>query len=312
MPIELPTAENPVAVVEGDCLDVLRGLPDGCVDAVVADPPYNQRIAEWDDIPDYADWCRRWVAEASRVLSPSGAFWCFHGDPVVLGEISRDIEAGGRKRVSFITLDKSRWTLAKRYRNSGSKSFVGCAEYAVYHRRDVFAEEVRDARRRHGLKRSEFDAMVAPSRKPTGLCYRWEHGERVPQPAEVERIRERFGVRLTLPYFKNRAKRSCVWRFPVPEQVGHPTAKPLPVVRRIVRATVPPDGTILDPFGGSGTTALAAVAEWRRCVMVERDPTYCGIARQRTADALGRPLVGADGSVTRPARPSLFGSVESA
>ncbi len=40
--IDLPTEENPVTVIEGDCLDVLRALPDGCVDAVVTSPPYNQ------------------------------------------------------------------------------------------------------------------------------------------------------------------------------------------------------------------------------------------------------------------------------
>jgi len=41
MAIALPTAENPVVLVRGDCLDVLRELPSGCVDAVVTDPPYG-------------------------------------------------------------------------------------------------------------------------------------------------------------------------------------------------------------------------------------------------------------------------------
>jgi DNA modification methylase len=39
--LELPTAENPVVLIHGDCLDALRRLPDGCVDAVVTDPPYG-------------------------------------------------------------------------------------------------------------------------------------------------------------------------------------------------------------------------------------------------------------------------------
>jgi DNA modification methylase len=41
MPIQLPTADDPVTLIQGDCLDVLRSLPDGCVDAVVTDPPYG-------------------------------------------------------------------------------------------------------------------------------------------------------------------------------------------------------------------------------------------------------------------------------
>jgi site-specific DNA-methyltransferase (adenine-specific) len=39
--IEMPTEADPVKVIEGDCLDVLRSLPDGCVDAVLTDPPYG-------------------------------------------------------------------------------------------------------------------------------------------------------------------------------------------------------------------------------------------------------------------------------
>lgn len=44
MNIELPTAENPVVVIHGDCLDVLPHLPKGCVDAVVTDPPYGVEL----------------------------------------------------------------------------------------------------------------------------------------------------------------------------------------------------------------------------------------------------------------------------
>jgi site-specific DNA-methyltransferase (adenine-specific) len=55
----------------GDCLEVLRGLPDGCVDAVVTDPPYNVGIdygvTTDDGRADYESWCRRWFAEVRRV-----------------------------------------------------------------------------------------------------------------------------------------------------------------------------------------------------------------------------------------------------
>jgi DNA modification methylase len=44
-------------------------------------------------------------------------------------------------------------------------------------------------------------------------------------------------------------------------------------------------GLVLDPFLGSGTTALAALAEGRRCVGVERDAGYCAIARRRLQEA---------------------------
>jgi site-specific DNA-methyltransferase (adenine-specific) len=50
--LEMPTDTNPVVVHNGDCLEVLRGLPDGCVDAVITDPPYGTEKTEWDHSVD--------------------------------------------------------------------------------------------------------------------------------------------------------------------------------------------------------------------------------------------------------------------
>jgi site-specific DNA-methyltransferase (adenine-specific) len=61
----------------------------------------------------------------------------------------------------------------------------------------------------------------------------------------------------------------------------HPTVKPLALMRWLVRLTCPPDGTVLDPFTGSGTTGIAAMLEGRRFVGIERDPSYIQIGRVR-------------------------------
>jgi len=68
----------------------------------------------------------------------------------------------------------------------------------------------------------------------------------------------------------------------------HPTVKPLALMRWLVRLVTPPGGTCLDPFGGSGTTALACLAEGRRCVLVEREAEYLEIARRRIRAAQER------------------------
>jgi site-specific DNA-methyltransferase (adenine-specific) len=44
---------------------------------------------------------------------------------------------------------------------------------------------------------------------------------------------------------------------------------------------------VLDPFGGSGTTAKAAAIEGRRCLLIEKEPAYAAIARKRVAEAMG-------------------------
>jgi site-specific DNA-methyltransferase (adenine-specific) len=64
---------------------------------------------------------------------------------------------------------------------------------------------------------------------------------------------------------------------------GHPTVKPLALMRWLVRLACPAGGIVLDPFAGSGTTGLAALQEGRRAVLIEREPAYCEIIRRRLA-----------------------------
>ena len=66
---------------------------------------------------------------------------------------------------------------------------------------------------------------------------------------------------------------------------GHGAGTPIALARWWVRYICPPGGTVLDPFGGSGTTAVAALTEGRSCVLVEKEAAYVEIARRRIAEA---------------------------
>lgn len=65
----------------------------------------------------------------------------------------------------------------------------------------------------------------------------------------------------------------------------HPTVKPRAVMEWLIRLVCPPGGTVLDPFMGSGTTALAAQGLGMECVGIERDLGYFDIARRRVQEA---------------------------
>jgi site-specific DNA-methyltransferase (adenine-specific) len=82
---DLPTDAEPVRVIRGDCLDVLRALPDGCVDAVITDPPYgisyqSARRTGSERFPKIANDAQPfvwWLPEAARTLAPGGCLVCF-------------------------------------------------------------------------------------------------------------------------------------------------------------------------------------------------------------------------------------------
>lgn len=67
----------------------------------------------------------------------------------------------------------------------------------------------------------------------------------------------------------------------VPRQNVHPTVKPTELMRHLVRLVTPPGGTVLDPFLGSGTTALACEAEGFGWIGIEREAEYVAIAEAR-------------------------------
>jgi len=75
-----------------------------------------------------------------------------------------------------------------------------------------------------------------------------------------------------------------IWEFPSAkpeERLGHPTPKPLALIRFMVEISARPDSVILDPFMGSGTTLLAAKLEGRRAIGIEKNREYCDIAVER-------------------------------
>jgi site-specific DNA-methyltransferase (adenine-specific) len=67
---------------------------------------------------------------------------------------------------------------------------------------------------------------------------------------------------------------------------NHPTVKPLALMRYLCRLVTPPDGVVLDPFCGSGSTLVGALQEGFRYIGIEKDPDYVNIAYARTKHAL--------------------------
>ena len=70
-------------IKQGDCLELMKELPDNCIDLIVTSPPYNIGIdydvyndcLEWSE---YLDWCKRWLAECYRILKDDGRICINH------------------------------------------------------------------------------------------------------------------------------------------------------------------------------------------------------------------------------------------
>jgi site-specific DNA-methyltransferase (adenine-specific) len=118
----------------------------------------------------------------------------------------------------------------------------------------------------------------------------WTPGE--PWRAKDGIVTRDYHIADTAP--KSHRRRAVQWE--------HPCPRPLDQVRYLVRGWCRPGGIVLDCFGGSGTSAIAALKEGRRCIIIEKDPVYCDIIRRRVRECLDVGLF----ATCRDSQPALF------
>lgn len=89
------------------------------------------------------------------------------------------------------------------------------------------------------------------------------------------------GASRFFPVFRYQAKAPAKERPKDADSKSHPTVKPLELMQWLVRRVTPPDGVVLEPFAGSGTTVEAALLEGFHCVAIERESEYLPLIFQR-------------------------------
>jgi site-specific DNA-methyltransferase (adenine-specific) len=244
-----------------DVLDFLARLGDGSVDLVIADPPYAIAKADWDEfesIDAYLAWCDRWLAEIVRVLAP-------HGSAYVCGfsEILADVKARSARRFAGC-----RW-LVWYYRNKANLGRDwGRSHESILHLRMPQAKiDVDAVRVPYNGHTTKYPARVqAVSSQYGGSAARRERWEPHPLGAKPRDVIE-------LPVICNGMS----------EKTPHATQKPEALIERLVLASSIAGQLVIDPFVGSGTTAVVAARLGRSWIAGDGDARYVGLARERIA-----------------------------
>jgi modification methylase len=265
MPRPMTTAAAPApaldVVHEGDCIEVMRALPDACVDLVFADPPYNLQLKgelhrpdnsrvdavddDWDRFASFAEYdafTRAWLAEARRLLKPDGAIW-------TIGSYHNVFRLGAAMQdAGFWLLNDVIWRKTNPMPNFRGKRLTNAHETMIW--------AARSERSRHVFN---YEAAKALNE---GVQMRSDW--LIPLCTGAERLKGPDGAKL------------------------HPTQKPEALLHRLLVASSNPGDVVLDPFFGAGTTGAVARRLGRRFVGIERDPGYVAAARARIAAV--RPL----------------------
>ena len=257
-----PASEPPGAITgllgkvhQADSVEFLSGMPDECVDLIFADPPYNLQLRN--------DLIRPNLTKVDAVNDAWDQFDGFEAYDEFckawLGQCRRVLKETGTiwvigtyhniYRLGRIIQDLGFWMLndVVWIKNNPMPNFRG-VRFTNAHETLLWAKKSEKAKGytfNYAEMKAENGGKQMRSDWQFSLC------------TGHERLKDADGKKL------------------------HPTQKPLELVERVVRACSKPGDVVLDPFGGTGTTAVAAAMHGRKWLLVERDPDYVAAARAR-------------------------------
>jgi modification methylase len=246
-------------IIQGDCIEAMRALPEGCADLIFADPPYNLQLKNelrrpdnskvdavddaWDQFSSFADYdkfTRAWLAAARRALKDTGAIW-------VIGSYHNIFRVGATLQdLGFWILNDVVWRKTNPMPNFRGRRFTNAHETMIWAAK--------------GEKHSytfNYEAMKALN-DDLQMRSDWN----LPICSGNERLKDAEGGK------------------------AHSTQKPESLLHRVIVSSTKPGDVVLDPFFGSGTTGAVAKRLGRHFIGIERDSEYVKVARRRIASVV--------------------------
>ncbi|MEL0438476.1 site-specific DNA-methyltransferase [Phycobacter sp. K97] len=242
------------AILGGNCIEVMAGLPANSIDLIFADPPYNLQLKgqlhrpdnskvdavddHWDQFDSfraYDDFTRAWLREARRILKPNGSIW-------VIGSYHNIFRVGATLQdEGYWILNDVIWRKSNPMPNFRGKRYTNAHETMIW------------ASKSEGAKYTfNYEALKALNE---GIQMRSDWV--LPICTGHERLKDENGDK------------------------AHPTQKPESLLHRILVGSTNPGDVVLDPFFGTGTTGAVAKMLGREFIGIEQEEAYREVAAKR-------------------------------
>jgi len=238
----------------GDCVEILKKLPDNSIDVIFADPPYFMQTEgqllrsngtkfagvddSWDKFKDYKVYdafSEAWLKECRRILTPNGAIW-------VIGSFQNIYRMGYiMQNLGFWILNDVVWSKPNAVPNFGGTRFQNSHETLLWCSKDKAAKYTFNYKTMKHLNGDKQDKSV------------WNIGICIGQ----ERLKDKHGVKV------------------------HATQKPEKLLYKVIASSSRPGDIVLDPFFGTGTTGAVAKRLGRNYIGIDNSAEYIKIAKER-------------------------------
>lgn len=242
--------------IHQDIFEVIKFLPDECIDLLVVDPPYNlskvynNNVFKAMDMVSYEHWVESWLKPISMKVKTTGSVYVccdWKCSPAIYAVLSKYFII--RNRITW-EREKGRGALSN-WKNCSEDIWFATKSNNYYF--DVNAVKLK--------KR-----VLAPYRDKNGHPKDWQQNDngifRLTFPSN-------FWTDISIPFWS------------MPENTEHPTQKPEKLIAKIILASSQKGDFVFDPFLGSGTTSVVAKKLNRNYSGVEIDLDYCLLAEKR-------------------------------
>lgn len=251
-------------IYHGDCIELIKNIPDNSATLIVADPPYNlnknfgNSSDKWANVEDWVNWSKSWIDACIPKLTENGSIFIY----------------GIHHYMCFIQVHLYNRNLAYR-------------RQIIWHYENGFSGY-------KGTLAAHYEPLLWFS-KSNDFIY---HTIREPYKS-TERLKHKItkNGKSWEPHPDGK-QAGDVWNIPVlagrrfsDEKVDHPTQKPLAICDRIIKHFSNPGDLVIVPFAGSGSECLSAIRNDRRFIGFELNEKYIEIANDRINDVMNENTI---------------------
>lgn len=245
--------EAGITIYCGDCLDVMQGIPDGSIDAIITDPPYGTTACKWDSvIPFEPMW-----EQLKRVIKPNGAIVLFGSQPFTSALVMSNPKMFKYEWI-WIKAKASNFLMGKKQPMRYTENIL------VFYKKQPTYNPIKirqDEKNKRNNKKCGYLKYEAIGINENSNKY-------------AERLKAGLKDFIYPRNYLFFAQNTKVKSF-------HPTQKPVALMEYLIKTYTNEGETVLDFTMGSGTTLVAAKKLGRKAVGIEISEEYCKIAIER-------------------------------
>lgn len=249
-----------IELINGDCLEVMKTIKSGSIDAIITDPPYGTTACKWDSVIDFE---LMWE-QLNRIIKPNGAIVLFGSEP-----FSSALRMSNIKNYKYDWIwDKMRGSNIFNVKSMPLKQHeiisIFCNSVCKYNPQP---RELKDSTKKRS-RRAMNDLKVGESSIGSNFT-----------AFKSNNKNKDFGYPQTILTFTKESNNQYK------KVVYHPTQKPLLLMEYLIKTYTNENETVLDFTMGSGSTGVACKNTNRNFIGIEQDEKYFNIAKKRIEEA---------------------------